>query len=105
MVPHHVAVDLVAEEVDAARRRPVRRWHAHHLLGHDDGSWLAERVCDVEVGKKRRQEREVCVQWPASPVDGLAQRVIHLAFGEQVRKLLRLRRENLCEEGNLIPLS
>ena len=105
MVPHHVAVHLVAEEVDAVLRRAVWVWHAHHLLGHDDGSWLAERLCDVEVGKGRRQEREARVEWPAGPVDGFAQRVVHSVVGEKVRKFPRLRRQNLCEEGNLAPLS
>ena len=83
MVPHHVAVHLVAEEVDAVRRRPVWVWHAHHLLGHDDGSWLAERLCDVEVGKGRRQEREARVECPAGPVDGIAQRVVRVVVGEK----------------------
>ena len=103
MVPHHVAVHLVAEEVDAVERRPVRVRHAHHLLGHDDGICLAKRLCDVEGGKGRCQEREVLVEWPASPVDGFAQRPVHSVVGEHVCKFLRLPRQYFCEEGKLAP--
>ena len=104
MVPHHVAVRFVAEEVDAFLRSPVRVWHAHNNLGHDHGSWLVERFCDVEVRKGRRQEREVRVERPTGAVNGIAQRVVHAVVGERVQQAQPLCRQNLCEEGNVAPL-
>ena len=103
MAPHHVAVWPVADEVDAVVIRPVHVKHSHHLLGHDDGSSLAERLGDVEGGKGRCQEREVLVEWPAGPVDGCAQRAVHSVVGEHVCKFLRLPRQYFCEEGKLAP--
>ena len=103
MVPHHVAVWHVAEEVDAVGIKPVHVKHSHHLLGHDDGSSLAERLGDVEVCKGRCQEREVLIEWPASPVDGFAQRPVHSVVGEHVCKFLRLPRQYFSEEGKSAP--